>query len=146
MPLMPPIPLLAYEYPYTHCQPPNTPLKPHTPSDCPLMSLHPLGAPNAPLCHLYPSGQWEPTLPLSPYTSLTPPTPPDNLHCLGAPNAPYATYTHLAPEYLHSLPSQYTSDNLNTPLTPMMPLMAPWCLLHLWAPPISPHATYTPSA
>ena len=37
------------------------------------------------------------------------------LHPLGAPNAPYATYIHLASEYLHSLSAPNT---LLTPPTP----------------------------
>ena len=45
---------------YTPCQPPNTPLTPLTPLMSPNASLmapaplHPIGAPNAPLCYLYP--------------------------------------------------------------------------------------------
>ena len=39
-------------------------------------------------------------------------------HPLGDPNAPYASYTLLAPEYLHSLPAYPYTPNTHTPLTP----------------------------
>ena len=67
-PLLPPIPLLALSTntPSQPCIHPWQPLHPLTPLIGPTLTRNP----NAPLCHLDPSGPWVPTLPASPHTPL----------------------------------------------------------------------------
>ena len=77
-PLMPPIPLLAPEYLHSLLVP-NTPLTPLT-QYLPVLPNGPdtptlLGAPNAPLCHLYPFWALSTYTPCQPHN--TPSTPPD---------------------------------------------------------------------
>ena len=100
---------------YTPCQPQCTP-----------GTLYTHWRPHTPWCHLYFCWSWVPMLPTShPCT----PNTPDSLSIPLIPpplGTPDATYTLLAPEYLHFLPAP------NVPLAPPTPSNGP------------PDAPYTP--
>ena len=113
-----------------------TPPTPLTPCWCPLMApdtpCTPWETPNALISYLYPFWLLSTYTPCQPQytpdtpTPLTPcwcplmaPTPPSPSR--SSPLPPSATYTLLAPEYLHFLPAPIH------PWHPLHPMTTPWC-------------------
>ena len=94
-------------------------------SPTPWCPLSPLGAPNATLYHLYPSGPWVPKLLASPQWTLTSPTPQILPYGPQFPLTPLgAPLWHLYPFWPQSTYTSCKPTNAPTTPTPRLPLMA----------------------